>query len=203
MSRGCGLTAARCGRRDHPTRSSRPGEKNRCSSRAAISRLNRGYAVRCAAAGRHRHSRPSEVHARYISGQSPGGDISRGAEVLVECIYSNPAVFPAPTSAAGAKSPYKGSFWHPTSFVPEDPVDHGSTILVRSAINMRQLRLPTTFCRHRLVERPYHRIGVEGRTVATDVVETYVRVTATIRRDAVDSAIMSVDDGDTLSADEI
>jgi hypothetical protein len=33
----------------------------------------------CAAAGRHRHPRPSEVYARYIRGQSPGGDISRGA----------------------------------------------------------------------------------------------------------------------------
>src|SRR6266567_9362424 len=32
----------------------------------------------CAAAGRHRCPRPSEVPAGYICGQSPGGDFSRG-----------------------------------------------------------------------------------------------------------------------------
>jgi hypothetical protein len=48
----------------------------------------------CAAAGRHRHSRPAEVHARSISGQPPGGDISWGAEVLAESTYSDRAVFP-------------------------------------------------------------------------------------------------------------
>lgn len=36
-------------------------------------------AATCAAAGRHRLPRPSEVHPRYIGGRSPGGDISRGA----------------------------------------------------------------------------------------------------------------------------
>ena len=35
----------------------------------------------CATAGRRRRPRPSEVHARYTCGQSPGGDISRGATV--------------------------------------------------------------------------------------------------------------------------
>jgi hypothetical protein len=48
----------------------------------------------CAAAGRHRHLRPSEVHAGYMCGQSPGGDISRGAIVLAESTYSDRAVFP-------------------------------------------------------------------------------------------------------------
>ena len=68
----------------------------------AIYLARRPASATCAAAGRRRHSRPAEVHARYISGQSPGGDISRGTEAQTT-LRSTRRAFASPTGSQGGQ----------------------------------------------------------------------------------------------------